>query len=495
MAVTPAYGFTVPAPYGASFVNGEQALSVASPIGSAAARTTFRLARWFDFEGGTYTIKAVADDVAFWYASVDSLNPRAVFSTQVGQGVVQSTVYLPRGRRRLDVVLSNLTTAASPCYVAFSLWKDGILVYASAPSGWVFDTALIPDSALPEIGDPRLSLRVFSVLPNWATGITERIEFLSEVMPSEADEEQRRSTRRFPRRSLEAAFARHDLTRARLDAFLTGAGRDEVLVPLWHEQYVLPATLGATLTFPADSLAMREFFAGDLVIAMNKDAGDFEVLTVESVNLGTDTITFESAPTRTWTAGCRVIPLQVGQTLEAASMQSLTDNTATVQMRFFLGWLLGDLPFSGQSRHTPHAEFRPFDAHHRQRLRHDRSHRRFVPDASGDQTVPHPAWPQQRLQIPAVHRPGSRAHDSLLDAHLEPRSHRAGWVLRRLVRREEDRARGLRALCARRSIYRRDQVQQWPSHGLPSRSRSRGGRFFRARVREPEHPTYRPVGD
>ena len=336
MAVTPVYEFTVPAPHGASFVNGEKALSVATPINNTAPRTTYRLARWFDFEGGAYTIKAVADDAAFWYASVDSLNPRAVFSNQLGQGVVQSTVFLPRGRRRLDIVLTNLSTAASPCYAAFSLWKDGLLIYASTASGWVFDTELIPDSAIPNIADSRLSLRVFSVLPNWASGLTERIEWVSEVMPSEADVEQRRSTRRFPRRSLEASFARHDITRARLDAFLSGAGRDEVLVPLWHEQYVLPTTLGATLTFPADSLSMREFSAGDLVIAMNKDAADYELLTVESADLNTDTITFASAPIRTWVAGCRVIPLRVGQMLESVSMQSLTDNAATVQLRFFL---------------------------------------------------------------------------------------------------------------------------------------------------------------
>ena len=333
MPVAPVFEFTTSDPL---FANGEKILSVASPFGSAAGRMTFRLARWFDFDGGAYTIKAVADDAAFFYASVDSLNPRAVFSTQLGQGVVQSTVYLPRGRRRMDIVLSNLTTGASPCYVIFSLWKDGNLVYASNGAGWVFDTALIPDSALPDIGDPRRSLRVFSVLPNWAGGVTERIEYLSEVLPSEADEEQRISTRRFPRRSIEASFARHDLTRARLDAFLTGAGRDEVLVPLWHEQYVLPATLGATLTFPSGSLAMREFFAGDLVIAMNKEAGDYEVLTVETANLSTDTITFEGAPVRTWAAGCRVIPLRVAQMLEPASMQGLTDNAATAQIRFFL---------------------------------------------------------------------------------------------------------------------------------------------------------------
>jgi hypothetical protein len=155
-------------------------------------------------------------------------------------------------------------------------------------------------------------------------------------MPSEADVEQRRSQRRYPRRSFETGFLRRDLARARLDSFLIGAGQDEVLVPLWHEQYHLTASLGSTLTFPAGSLAMREFFAGDLVIAMNRDPGDYEILAVESANLGTDTITFASAPLRTWEAGSRVMPLRVGRILEPASAQALTDDVSTVQMRFYL---------------------------------------------------------------------------------------------------------------------------------------------------------------
>jgi hypothetical protein len=220
--------------------------------------------------------------------------------------------------------------------VAFSIWRDGNLVYASGADGWVFDTAAIPDSSVPAPGDPRLALRVFSVLPNWAAGITERIEWMSEVMPSEADVEQRRSQRRFPRRSLEAGFARYDITRARLDAFLTGSGHDEVLVPLWHEQYLLTGTLGSTLTFPDDTLAMREFFAGDLAIVMGTDPASYELLTVQSVNLGTDTITFASAPVGSWPAGSRVIPLRVGRMLEPVSMQNVAERAATVQMRFFL---------------------------------------------------------------------------------------------------------------------------------------------------------------
>jgi hypothetical protein len=312
------------------------AISVASPISNAAPRTTFRLAKWFDFEGGPYTIKAVADDAAFFYASIEAGNARAAFSLQLGQGVVQGTVYLPRGRYRLDIALSNLTTTPSPCYAAFSLWRDGNLVYASDADGWVFDTSPIPDLSVPSAGDPRLALRVFSLLPNWANGVTERIEWLSEVMPSEADVEQRRSQRRFPRRSFEASFFRHDIARARLDAFLTGAGRDPVLVPLWHEQYRITTTLGLTLSFPQDSLAMREFFAGDLVIVMHKDPLNYEILRVQSVNLATDTITFAAAPTRTWGAGARIMPLRTGRMLEPASMQSLTDTAATAQIRLFL---------------------------------------------------------------------------------------------------------------------------------------------------------------
>lgn len=335
MPVAPVFAVAVPAPHTAAFTAGEQALAVADPITAAAGRTLFRLARWFDFEGGTYTFRTVADDSAAWFASVALNNGRSLFRNLFTEGVVERTVYIPRGRMRLDILLSNMSTAASSCYVAFSIRYGGRVVYASSAAGWVFDTAAIPDASVPAPGDRRLSYSLFPFTPNWSGGVTERIEYMTEVMPSETDVEQRRSPRRFARRTFEASFMRHGANRARLDNFFLGLGKSEVLLPLWHEQYKLTATLGSNLTFPQGSLVMREFRAGDLAVLI-RNPSDYELLTIASHNLSTDTITFTAPPATTWGAGSRIMPVRVARVMEAVRFENQTDSVATSQARFEL---------------------------------------------------------------------------------------------------------------------------------------------------------------
>jgi hypothetical protein len=356
VAVAPIHDLPIPSAFAGYFADGERALSVSASIDAAPARSRYFLAKWFDLQGGLYTLKSVTQDAGLWLVSQSQNNGRVVQNVPP-TGVVESEVYLPQGRHRLDIVLTNTSLTASSCYVAFSLWLEGRLVYASTGTGWVFDTASIPDASVPNPGDERLALPVFSVLPNWDRGITERVDYLTEILPSESDSEQRRSLRRRPRRSFEAAFARRSVARARLDNFFTGIGNDKTLVPLWHEQYLIQSTLGVTLSFPAGTLAMREFFAGSLVFVTAGDPTVYEVLTIASVDLGADQITFSGAPVRTWPAGSLVAPLRQARVLDTSQMDVLTDNVATVQARFTLvdstPWPTADWGFS-----VPYFHFR-----------------------------------------------------------------------------------------------------------------------------------------
>lgn len=333
MPVSAVFQFAVPSPHASSFVDGETALAVASPIGNAAGNTTYFLSRWFDFEGGVYTIKCVADDSATWIAAVQQASGRILFSNTIADGVAEYTVYIPRGRQRLDIILVNTSSGASNCWVAFSLRLAGKLVYASTGTGWVFDTSVIADADVPSTTDRRLTFPLFSVLPNWKDGITERLSYNTEVFSSEQDEEQRRGIRRNARRSIEADFLRRGLNRARLDFFFTGVGKKEVLVPLWHEQYVLTGTLGSTLAFPAETLALREFLPGTLA-AVIADPDTYEILTIQSA--AGDTITFSAAPSGSWPAGSRIYPLRVGRMIDSVQFSNFTDSVAVAAVRFNL---------------------------------------------------------------------------------------------------------------------------------------------------------------
>lgn len=333
-ASTP-FQFTPPYPASLGLNDGEKALSPVAAGAGAPARTTYYLSRLFDFEGGTYTFRVNSDDTAAFFSSIEKTNGKFLFSHVAAQGTTEFTVFIGRGRQRLDIVLGNLSAAASPCFVAFSIRQFGKLVYTSASTSWLIDTAPIEDSALPALGDARRNYPVFPLLPNWQGGVTERLEWMTEILPSESDVEQRRSQRRYARRSIEASFLRKGVNRQRLDYFFNGMGKAEVLLPLWHEQFPLGANLGSTLALPAGTAAQREFLPGTLALVYESPT-EFEVLTISGVDYSTDTVSFASPPLGSWGVGHRVIPLRVARLLDAVQFENLTDEVATARARFSL---------------------------------------------------------------------------------------------------------------------------------------------------------------
>lgn len=338
MAVASVYELPVPTEFATFFVSSEAALSVHPTLSNAPARKTYYLAKWMPFfEGGEYLIRCVAEDASLWLSTQERDNSRSIHFTKRDSGPQEATIFLPRGRQRFDIILTNVSVAAdaaSRCFLAFSIWKAGKLIYASSAAGWVFDQTKIADADVPALGDWRLDLPVFTVLPNWANPVIERIAYSTEILPSEADIEQRRALRAQPRRSFEAAFARHDAVRSRIDNFIVGLGKNLCLVPVWHEQYPLQAPLGSTLTFPADTVEKREFRSAGLCLAMGKNPSNYEVLVIDEVDYGTDTISFVTPPVKTWGVGDRITPLLLARILDNPSMNNPTDRVGLVSLRF-----------------------------------------------------------------------------------------------------------------------------------------------------------------
>ena len=335
MAVTPIFELDVPAPHDVFFRDGEKALSVSPVIDGAAPRINYHLATWATLEGGTYFLRVMAENVSSWATCLTKLNFNIFFYTKRDAGPHEAVVYLPRGRQRIDLILSNLGVAPGPCYIAFSLWRQGKLVYTSSGNGWVFNDGPIEDNEIPEPPDVRsFFMAPFTILPNWERGIIERVKYSTEILASESNMEQRRSLRLQPRRSFEVSFARSRALRARLDSFLAGVGKNLMLVPIWHEQYMLTNVLGASLAFPSGTLQFREFVSGMYCLVMHKNPNVYEKIQIASVNLETDTITFFNAPAATWGVGARIIPLRVGRIVESSTIDNKTDAVGLTQIRF-----------------------------------------------------------------------------------------------------------------------------------------------------------------
>lgn len=363
MAAKPVFGIPIePWPFGGEavpqpgLVDGEHVLTFGPPFEGvySVANGTYHLSRRMRFEGGVYQVRALADDAATWWIGPSLGARQVVFNHTLGQGVVTGEFYVPPGTMRLDIVVENLPAEPTPSYVAFSLWRDGELVYVSTPEGWVWDTNPIADSDLPVI--EKVPLPVWTVLPNWQGGITERLSWLTDIMESETGAEQRRALRPHPRRSIEASFLREGANRSRLDMFLAGVGQHEFLLPLWHEQVKMPngITLGATgVALGANGTQHREFRSRDIVFVNNGDPNDYDLLEVAEVE--SDRFGWATPPRRDWPPGTRIFPCRIARIIEPPQLTNLSGRVATLQVRFELvepdvrtpawGEYVDDVPF------------------------------------------------------------------------------------------------------------------------------------------------------
>lgn len=331
MTIRSAFDFDPPGP------NGEKLVSVADPADSAEGDKSYYMTRLFTFAEGIYQFDVTADDAATVWIGTGDLNTRMVASAVFGVPS-QSKAYIAAGNYRVDLILENLAVVPNPC--AFTLVisdESGNVVYASSKDDWLLDDAPINDADLPAASDARLRLPVFTLLPNWADGVTERLSFLTDVLSSESDAEQRRSVRRHPRRGFEASFLRQRAQRDRLDAFFVGVGMSQFLLPIWIEQVKMyeGIDIGATgVFFPDGDFQMREFRAGDLVFVNAGDPDDYDILKIGDIE--ENRFSWAVPPQRSWPRGTRIYPLRVAHLTQNPKIGNVTDTVATAQVLFDL---------------------------------------------------------------------------------------------------------------------------------------------------------------
>lgn len=314
----------------AEFSHGEQALSTGST-----AVGTYHLCLPLDLEGGIYTLKIHSTVYGSTWIGDDGLSLRRFAVITAGQ-TLEADVYVRQSRARLDVVLFNQT--AGSFWTTLSLWKGGIPVYVSTSANWRWGSSRVADSDMPDIGDYRLSLPVWTVSPNWAAGVTERLAWKTEIIQDEKNLEQRRSKLRHPFRSWDAQFLRSELNRMRLDNFSIGAGASRFLAPFWPEQLRSPYSIASgsqQIIFAQGTLVNREFVEGSLVL-ISTDPESYEVVKVDSVSTAgvQDILNLTAATTRAWGAGTRLTPLYECTLTDTPQMTLHTDRTASFALRF-----------------------------------------------------------------------------------------------------------------------------------------------------------------
>lgn len=176
--------------------------------------------------------------------------------------------------------------------------------------------------------------------PNWEEPVTERLEWVTDILASDNGAEQRRSLRIAPRTEFEFALAVEGPERAFLDNLLITHGAGTWLLPVWHAVEVVAVSVASgasTLTCgpTADSL----FEAGMSVVIMN-DAFTWETATIQSV--GASSITLTTALTNDWAVGTRVMPIRKARLLEQPTLRSFSDAAVSADMQFQIVEAQGD---------------------------------------------------------------------------------------------------------------------------------------------------------
>lgn len=143
---------------------------------------------------------------------------------------------------------------------------------------------------------------IFTHIPNWESGITETLEWLTEVRTTRTGKESRRRLRRDPRRSMTFSVTSTGDELRRLDGDLWRVGPGPWVMPLWWDVCAgaVFADLGSTVTVSATGIGLhRDWQVGQPAVVRRGD----EWMAFEVTTVADDVITGEPYEAVTLTGG------------------------------------------------------------------------------------------------------------------------------------------------------------------------------------------------
>lgn len=176
-------------------------------------------------------------------------------------------------------------------------------------------------------------MAIFSFKPNWSDGLTDRLEWLTDVLTSRDGTEQRIKLRDVPRRSLSYSVLAHRNEFQYLDNLIASQQGSLVTVPFWPDMTKSSSVLLAGGdTFAVDTVG-RDYAIGSRIV-VGTDALNCEELVVQSMTA--DQITTGTGRVRQWPIGSFIVPARRGRMEQPMSVKRPTAKIATAAMQFTL---------------------------------------------------------------------------------------------------------------------------------------------------------------
>ncbi len=174
----------------------------------------------------------------------------------------------------------------------------------------------------------------WSLVPDWADGILEELEWKTDVLASETMVEQRRALRLSPRRVLEALVFAEGRERQLLDLMLYSWGSRVWALPIWPDIQLLAegVPLGS-YRINCQTVGL-DFEIGGIALLRGDDAFTYEVVEVSDIDAtGLD---LTRPIQQQWPARSRLYPARPAQLLEEPQLTRMTDQLQSLTVRFLI---------------------------------------------------------------------------------------------------------------------------------------------------------------
>lgn len=183
---------------------------------------------------------------------------------------------------------------------------------------------------------------VWSFRPDWSTGITERLAWLTDVLAAHDGGEQRVRLRDHARRAIEYAFLAEGHDARLLEAITFGWGARLYCLPVWWEADFLATEVGAGATqVTVTNAALKDYRAGGLAVFW-RDTGSSEA--VEILSITGDTIALKLPLANGFPAGARVAPAVLARLDGETPYAHVSDRIVTGRVRFEVDGAIDRVP-------------------------------------------------------------------------------------------------------------------------------------------------------
>lgn len=170
--------------------------------------------------------------------------------------------------------------------------------------------------------------------PNWQGGITETLEWKTDVLPSPTGAEQRIARRLSPRRTFEFSILVGNNDKQRFENALFIAGAAEWAMPVFADVAVLDVDHPAGATYITVPTVGRDFTVGGSVLLMSGLGLSADVGLATITGISASAITLATPLPVTWPAGSCVYPLRPAVLTDPPSLTRHTDSLFSAQIRF-----------------------------------------------------------------------------------------------------------------------------------------------------------------